>query len=552
MRKFTANLLKPRTLLAESEIQYWRERIVAVTLVGAAILGTGAYGYNLYLAVQNQTWVWIIIYTITYVGVITIALSPQLHYNFRAGTMLLLLYLLGLISAFQYGSAGDARIWFVGFSVLTGIFLGLRSGLIATLISTGTLLLVGFGMSGGWIAAPQNTAILNPQNFSSWLSTAIPFLAIGLISVLALSVILNGLNRSLQVGGKLTQELEIDRERLERRSHDLERRETQVRTAAEISRTISGELDPGQLFSQVVNLIKDRFNLYYVGVFLVDEEGEFAILQEGTGEAGRTMLEAGHKLPIGGSSMIGWAISRRQARIALDVGREAVRFENPILPETRSELALPMISGTQVLGAITVQSDQPEAFDEDDIIILQSVADSLAVAVENARLFQQTEANFQEIRKLHQQYLGEAWSEVLERSENLSFTYENPQRSPIPDELEMTNSSIVKPLILRGQHIGNLILETDNPTWDAEDEALVESVAVQAALALENVRLIEATQRSAHHDRIVADLSGKAWSSANVDTILKTTLSELVTNLQASEGLITLEVPETNPESQNT
>jgi GAF domain-containing protein len=160
-----------------------------------------------------------------------------------------------------------------------------------------------------------------------------------------------------------------------------------LQTAAEISRAANSILDLDRLINTSVNLIRDQFDFYYVGLFLVDEAREWAVLYAGTGEAGRIQLERKHRLKIGGESMIGWSIQNRQARIALDVGQEAVRFQNPILPDTRSEMALPLISRDQVTGALTVQSIEREAFSTEDVTVLQTMADQLANAIENARLF---------------------------------------------------------------------------------------------------------------------------------------------------------------------
>ncbi len=171
----------------------------------------------------------------------------------------------------------------------------------------------------------------------------------------------------------------------------LEKHALQLRTAAEVSRIASSILNPDELLPQVVELIHDRFNLYYVGLFLVDETGQRAVLRAGTGEAGRKMIAAGHILQVGGSSMIGWCIAHSQARIALDVGEEATRFSNPLLPQTRSEMALPLVSRGSILGAMTIQSDQPTAFSQEDITVLQTMADQLANAIENARLFEQAQ-----------------------------------------------------------------------------------------------------------------------------------------------------------------
>jgi GAF domain-containing protein len=155
-----------------------------------------------------------------------------------------------------------------------------------------------------------------------------------------------------------------------------------------------------ELSNTSVNLIRDQFDFYYVGLFLTDEAREWAVLRAGTGEAGRIQLENKHKLKIGGESMIGWCIQNRQARIALDVGQEAVRFQNPHLPDTHSEMALPLTSRDEVIGALTVQSTERGAFSAEDITLLQTMADQLANAIENARLFESVTQAQQEAEAL--------------------------------------------------------------------------------------------------------------------------------------------------------
>ncbi len=177
----------------------------------------------------------------------------------------------------------------------------------------------------------------------------------------------------------------------------LGRRNAQLQAAAQVSRAVSSILSLDDLLPQVVELIRTHLNLYYAGIFLVDESGEWsgepgkwAVLRSGSGEAGRQMMTSDHKLEIGGTSMIGWCIANRKARISLRAGEEAMRFANPLLPETRSEIALPLISHNQVIGAMTIQDTGKAAFSQDDISILQTMADQLANAIENARLFQES------------------------------------------------------------------------------------------------------------------------------------------------------------------
>ena len=184
---------------------------------------------------------------------------------------------------------------------------------------------------------------------------------------------------------------------------DIQNRSVQLETSAEVGRAASSILRLDELLPTAVNLIGERFQLYYAGVFMVDEQGEWAVLKAGTGEAGRKQLEAGHKLQVGGQSMIGQCISTGVTRIAMDVGDEAVRFENPVLPDTRTEMALPLISGGRAIGALTIQSTKQAAFNKDDITVFQTMANQLATAIRNADLYEQSQEateNAQEQRRI--------------------------------------------------------------------------------------------------------------------------------------------------------
>jgi GAF domain-containing protein len=323
----------------------------------------------------------------------------------------------------------------------------------------------------------------------------------------------------------------------------LDRRLIQIRTSAEIIRSMAGMLETGDLLQQVTNLIRDRFLLYYVGVFLIDDRNEYAVLKAGTGDAGQKMVAEGHKLAVGGSSMIGWCISNKSARIALEAEKDFIRYPNPYLWRTRSELAIPILSKDRVLGAITVQSEQEHAFDEDDITVLTVIADSLANTLENVRLIGQVQANLDEIQGLHHQYLARAWTEVQRRSSgDLEHTYEDPLApEPTSSSATSTGSSIVVPLILRDQQIGELVIEKEIEKLMPGEQVLVNEVLMQAALALENARLLQETMSLAERERTAAVISSRLWVSPNIETILSNALNDLGSSLRASQGFIRLE-----------
>jgi len=290
---------------------------------------------------------------------------------------------------------------------------------------------------------------------------------------------------------------------------------------------------PIELIEKIVGLITERFGHYYAALFLVDSTGKWAELRGATGETGRVLREARHRLEVGGKSMVGSSIAMKQARIALDVGAEPVRFDNPLLPYTHSEIALPLIIGEHVLGALDVQSTKQSAFSAQDVQTLQNMANQVAIALENAHLFQETLARLKEVQTVQRQYLQEAWNFEAKR-ENLKYG--------VGDEIVSEHdTSLNVPLALRDQVIGQITL-TGEAEWPPEERAWVESVATQAAIALENARLMETGRVQAGLERTVAEITTRIWSAGTMDGILHTAAKEIGRALNASEATIELQV----------
>jgi DNA-binding LacI/PurR family transcriptional regulator/GAF domain-containing protein len=338
----------------------------------------------------------------------------------------------------------------------------------------------------------------------------------------------------------------------------------QLQTAAEVSSAASGVLDPSQLIQQVVDLARERFDLYYAGLFLVDEARRYAVLQAGTGEAGRQMIEQGHKLEVGGESMIGRCVASGEALIALDVGEEAVRFDNPLLPETRSELALPLTSRGEAIGALTIQSTQEAAFSAEDIAVLQTMAGQVANAIENARLFKRTQAALHEMEAVQRRYLSQAWAEYVQTAEGTHYETERPGVAPLGDvvlpEIQQaverqsatvlagdgaagaSHSALVAPITLRGAVIGVLGIhdEDGERQWTSDEIALVEAVAERMALSAENLRLLDETQRRAVRERLTSEVATRIRESLEVETVLRTAAQEVRQALGLPEVVIRL------------
>jgi DNA-binding LacI/PurR family transcriptional regulator/GAF domain-containing protein len=328
----------------------------------------------------------------------------------------------------------------------------------------------------------------------------------------------------------------------------MEKRELWLRTVTEVSRAISGVLDPDQVLQQVVDLARERFGLYYAGLFLVDAPGEWAVLRAGTGEAGQKMLAEGHRLEVGGRSMIGQCAATKEACIAMDVREEVVRFKNPHLPDTRSEMALPLLSRGEIIGALTIQSTEEDAFSVEDIVVLQIMADQMANAIMNARLYEQTQNALREMEVVQRRYLRQAWMEYLETKTvkgyehdgtvSVSLGDEMPpgaqqaleEQRPVVwrDESDGGSSILVIPVTVRGHPLGVLGLKAgQGREWREEDIALAMALGEQFGQAAEAVRLLDETQRRAAREQLVSEVSGRMRETLDMDAVLKAAAQEM-------------------------
>ncbi len=459
------------------------------------------------------------------------------------------MYGVGILSFFSMGSIGDGKLYMLSFAVLTSAFFGMAAGIAA--LSLGLITTAGF--ESGIIfrilsIQPHNWLGFLPSG-SDWIVASAMLAVLGAAIVLVIATLIKNLKITIKKHHKIYEETERKTARLEQEiveaTENAERRLIQIRTAADIARSISSLKDPTTILQQVVDQIQLRFSLYYVGVFLVDES-QNAVLKAGTGQAGQKMIAAGHQLQVGGTSMIGWCIANRQPRIALDVGKEPVRFNNPALPETRSELALPILSRGESLGALTIQSTEPGAFDENDIRVLQGITDSLAIALENAILFEKTQQSLEEIRSLNQAYLRQGWTDAAAFHGEIQYTFENKNINN-----ENAANLIQVPMILRDQVIGQISLETDIPNLSPEDLEFVEAVTTQTAIALENARLIDETQRKAFQEETVSHLSAEFSRGVNIEEIITNAVKELSRLPAVSEVSIFLGAPENVPDVGN-
>lgn len=347
-------------------------------------------------------------------------------------------------------------------------------------------------------------------------------------------------------------------QRVVERTRDLERRAVQLETAAHVARDAAAIRDVEQLLDETVHLISDKFGFYHAGIFLLDDTGEFAILEAASSEGGQNMLARRHKLKVGEVGIVGYVAGSGEPRIALDVGDDAVYFDNPDMPQTRSEIALPLEVRGEIIGVLDVQSVEAQAFDDEDISILRTMADQLALAIENAHLLEESRRAVQELKITQDEYTRTAWEglETIPAFEynRIAVTPVSPDLPPDLEEIEETlktgqviartepdngNASLAAPLRLRDQIIGAITLEeTDEArVWTEEEIDLVKTVGEQVALALENARLFQETQDLARRRALINEVLQAASTSLHPEDLLHESSETISRRLQIPSAM---------------
>ncbi|MCK6577950.1 MAG: GAF domain-containing protein [Anaerolineae bacterium] len=342
----------------------------------------------------------------------------------------------------------------------------------------------------------------------------------------------------------------------------------------DIARRIASQSALEELLSRTVNEVIARYaDIYHAQIFLIDEFGSRARLAASTGDVGRLLLSRGHSLEVGSLSVIGTVTASGRSVVARAASGETVHRRNELLPETVIEAAFPLLVGERVIGALDLQSRSAEAFKDEDLPIFQSLADITAVAIENARLFEQTERRLnenqqlldqmsgamREIERLNRELTGRSWTEYLgdqTRTPNVDVNFRTNKVEHLGEwtqslrqalqgdqtvrQPQGEGSVVAVPIRVRGQVIGAMEFELDAASPAEDTVGLVETVGERLGLALENTRLYEATQRIAQREQRVNTIAAQFQSVTTVDELLRITLSELGTLLNADNASIRL------------
>jgi GAF domain-containing protein len=295
-------------------------------------------------------------------------------------------------------------------------------------------------------------------------------------------------------------------------------------------------------------VISENFGFYHVGIFLLDEINLFAILSATNSPGGQRMLARNHRLRVGEEGIVGFAAATGKPRIAMDVGEDAVFFNNPDLPDTHSEMALPLISKNIIVGALDVQSTETNAFTSEDIQMLSLLADQVSMAIENARIFDDSRKALAESELVSRRNTRDAWNRLPEQQKLLGYRYNVTGATPLKELVTITESDSGKnkgqqtgtaqaivPIALRGETIGTLVVQSPSgKPWSDDQFDLIRAVAERVALSAENARLFEETTARAEREKLVSDITSKIRSHTDPQSMIQTAIDELRSALGAS------------------
>lgn len=492
----------------------WRERFVLLLLIGALVFGAIAL-----LPALSASGSWLVntIFIVVY-ALVLVSTVFRFSYTVRITVFLSCTYILALVELISLGILGDSLFFFLSFIVFATMLVSPRAGITATILAIITITV------SGWLILYNQLSTINPNSAPStiedWVSSGAALIMFGTVIIIGFRELEKEFTEvQVRVSSTLTA-LSEERNNLETR---VQERTAQFRRINEVERAVAAIIDISEILPLSVRFVQNEFGFYYTSIYMMDSTGQWAELKDAAGEAGRVMKEKKHRLSLDGRSTVAQVIRAKTGQIVQDVNQ--IRLENPMFPYTRSMIVVPLVVGDTVLGVLEMHSSVENEFPSQDLDAYQNMANGIASAIENARLFQEAQQSITEMRATQRQYLASAWSTLAsEKSLNYALgDVELAQDNPISVDLALRNQTI-------GQ-----ILAAGATEWTNEQKNLIEAIAVQATLALENARLVENSQFTAEQERLSNEIISKIWASPNMDGILQTAVRELGRNLEASE-----------------
>ena len=502
----------------------WRNGFILIILRLACVLGLGLLAFSLPNATSNDLVLFISLYSVLFL--VTIFPAP---YTARATILLLMIYAIGTNAILAWGPWLDGNVFFVALIILSGLLFDQRIDILAVSISIFTFTIIGIMQQlGKYQFSAPGVPTTTPLD---WIAYTVNFSVLSVILVIAIARFKNEFARIVGQTQSMFQTLIAERTQLENRirerTEELEVQTNQLRTSTTVARTIAEIQDVSTLLGAVTDQISEKFEYYHVGLYILDEQKKVAFLQAASSTIGKQLIGQGFRVESDRRNALNKVVELNRAEITSDI-EDPNFIRDPNFPITRSRMMLPLAVRGNVIGVLDLHSDQPKAFGTQDAEILQTLADLAAISFDNARLLNETKNLVNQLEVNTSFQTRKTWLKLTTRQKP-AYQYTPAGVRPLFSKDKVNIEGMLVPLVLYGETIGTIKLKKKGgiSEWSDRERLLVEKIADQVALALENSRLVEEAQKSALRDQMIANISTRVRETLDVESVIRTAATEL-------------------------
>ncbi|MBE0681267.1 MAG: GAF domain-containing protein [Anaerolineales bacterium] len=538
--------MNPNTPSANSSIHFsyldWRERFILGILRITSVLAIPM----MVLSFPTATTVDKLLFVVLYLALLAATILP-FSYTVRASVLLVMAFAVGINALLAWGPWADGSLFLLAGLILSSLLIDRRVDVVLLILSIITIFSLGFLQQVGvYRFLAENVPITTPGD---WRVYGIDFSIAGTVVVLALRQFRSAFTRVIQDMQLASEALASERTNLEEkvreRTNELETRAAQLRTSTLVARTVAGIQSLSELLESVTQLISEKFGYYHVGIYILDERKKTAFLQAASSSFGKQLVGQGFRVDLDRRNPINLVVNQNRNIISLDSDGENF-LSDPDFPLTRSRMILPLTVRGNALGMLDLHSDQPRGFSVLDAEILQNLADLVAISFDNARLINETKSLVAQLDVNKSIQTQRTWQKLTSRQKP-AYQYTPVGVRPVFSSIKKDDpESLHVPLLLHGQTIGGIRLsrKAGVTEWTERERLLVEKIADQIALALENSRLVEEAQKSALRDQMIANISTRIRETLNTESVVRTAATELRRVFDLKEAEISIGAPQ--------
>jgi GAF domain-containing protein len=524
----------------------WREQFILFILRVTSVLGIVLIITNFPTTSPRDR----VLFIVVYIFLVAITALP-VPYALRVYTFLFICFIVGTNAILVWGPWQDGNIFLLTGITLAALLLDRRVDIAALALGAGLATAIAIFEQMG--AHQLQGAGVPSTTYGDWLGYIFNFVILGAILIVAIGRFKGAFARLINDSQNALKALASDRTQLERqvreRTEELETRTTQLRESTMIARTIAETLNIAELLEMTTRLISEKFNYYHVSLFILDEQKRYAFLQAASSTAGKQLIGQSFRVESSAQNAFYLVLEKRQPVISTD--SEGINFLGDAnFPLTRSRMVLPLSVRGNVLGMLDIHSDQPQAFSLQEAGIVQTLADLVAIYFDNVRLINETRTLVSQLEANTSLQTQQVWTKMTSRKKP-AYQYTPAGVRPVfsSGDEEGEADGIRVPLTLYGQTIGAIKLKRrgGETQWSQRELSLVEKIAEQVALALENSRLVDEAQKNALRDQMIANISTRIRETLDIESVASTAATELRRVFDLKEAEIMIGSPSSNP-----